>query len=383
MENKFGELLRKYRQARELTQRRLLDLLWDTETCDRVDSDGKIRHKYNEQDVSKWESGGTKPPEDVVDALEDILSTPRGLLLEAAGYDAAAELKKSRKGKSEGREETKVLLDLVKRWKEQLQYATSSQLLYEFGVKNLEVDVLGQVTENEEVFEMYRSALKVHSTPISALYRVPVELEEKEPLFARLRTQFAGDLVWELYESWGYKYYAYIKAFSSWFTNLERVIKAAFLENVDERLVDLVDAEPDRSLLLLKKELGGNVQQAADFERAMCLTSLVVGCDVLCLGFAQLSSNFCWFSEISSIRKFRSSLISYGEKLVRSYPFETGHYNRIAGVLLNNPDDPEDKLEVKAKTKDYLGRLVDLQEAQNKLRSHLSSLGGYFNERDV
>ncbi|GAI52633.1 unnamed protein product, partial [marine sediment metagenome] len=133
----------------------------------------------------------------------------------------------------------------------------------------------------------------------------------------------------------------------------------------------------------LKKELGGNVQQAADFERAMCLTSFVVGCDVLCLGFAQLSSNFCWFSEISSIRKFRSSLISYGEKLVRSYPFETGHYNRIAGVLLNNPDDPEDKLEVKAKTKDYLGRLVDLQEAQDKLRSHLSSLGGYFNERDV
>jgi len=389
MKNEFGKLLTKYRKARRLSSRGLLNLLWDTEICDREDSDGKLRHKYNEPDVSKWGSGTSKPPSDVVDALENILFIPKGLLLEAAGYHDAAELKKSHEGKSKGREETKVPSDLVKRWKEQLQYPTPSQLLYEFKLKNLEADVLSYATENEEVFEMYHSAQRVHAQRVhhkvatSTADRVLVELEEKEPLFTRLRTQFAGDSVWELYESWGYKYYAYIKAFSLWFTNLEGVIKVAFLANVDERLVDLVDAEPDKSLLLLKKELGGNVQQAADFECAMHLTSLVVGCDVLCLGFAQLSSQFFWFSEISAIRKFRSSLILYGGKLVRSYPFETGHYNRIAGVLLNNPNDPEDKLEVKVQTKDYLDRLVDLQEAQDKLRSHLSSFGGYFNERDA
>lgn len=94
MENKFGDLLREYRKAQRLTQRGLLDLLWDTEECDREDSEGKLRHKYNEPDVSKWESGSTKPPANVVELLEDILPTPRSLLLKAAGYHTEAELRR-------------------------------------------------------------------------------------------------------------------------------------------------------------------------------------------------------------------------------------------------------------------------------------------------
>jgi hypothetical protein len=94
MQNNFGELLSEYITRRKLTSRKLLEQLWDTEECDREGKDGRPRHKYNEPDVSKWKSGTTRPPAHIVELLEDILATPKGLLLEAAGYHAEAELVK-------------------------------------------------------------------------------------------------------------------------------------------------------------------------------------------------------------------------------------------------------------------------------------------------
>ena len=94
MRENFGSELKKYRELRHLTQRQLLQPLWDSEKCDRVDEKGQFLHKYNEPDVSKWESNTTRPPADVVDMLEKQLITPEGLLLEAAGYIAEAKLKR-------------------------------------------------------------------------------------------------------------------------------------------------------------------------------------------------------------------------------------------------------------------------------------------------
>lgn len=117
MEKNFGELLKEFREARGLTGRKLLELLWDTDEFDRTDADGLVRHKYNEPDVSKWESGTTTPPANVVEALEDVLPTPKGLLLEAAGYHAEATLRKLREGTREGRGEANAFADLLSQWK--------------------------------------------------------------------------------------------------------------------------------------------------------------------------------------------------------------------------------------------------------------------------
>ncbi len=46
---------------------------------------------YSKSDISKWEHGRI-PPEDIIKELEKILSTPKGLLLKAAGYTLGEEL---------------------------------------------------------------------------------------------------------------------------------------------------------------------------------------------------------------------------------------------------------------------------------------------------
>ncbi len=83
MVEKFGEILKKLRKEHHLTQDELLARLPDE------------RHQnYDLSEVSKWESGKRKPPEDVIEAFESVFSTPPGYLLEAAGYTKLAEYRR-------------------------------------------------------------------------------------------------------------------------------------------------------------------------------------------------------------------------------------------------------------------------------------------------
>ena len=50
--------------------------------------------KYTKGDVSKWENGYYRPPSEIVECLEDILRTPPGFLLDAAGYYEEAEYRR-------------------------------------------------------------------------------------------------------------------------------------------------------------------------------------------------------------------------------------------------------------------------------------------------
>jgi len=82
MTEEFGALLRKCRDSAKLSGKQLIK---------------KLRNagyeRYGRSDISKWEHGRL-PPEDVVEELEEILSTPKGLLLRVAGYYSAAEYKR-------------------------------------------------------------------------------------------------------------------------------------------------------------------------------------------------------------------------------------------------------------------------------------------------
>jgi len=88
MTEKFGELLRKYREKRGLSQWELYGEL------------AERRPRYtglrSSSIISRWESGTRKPPSyETILALEEILEVPDNLLLKAAGYPPA-------KGKQEG-----------------------------------------------------------------------------------------------------------------------------------------------------------------------------------------------------------------------------------------------------------------------------------------
>jgi transcriptional regulator with XRE-family HTH domain len=81
--SEFCKLLRRYRKERYLTQQALVD---------KLKSQG---YSYTGSIVSKWENGKRTPPADVVEALEDILESPKGWLLKADGYRAEAQARLS------------------------------------------------------------------------------------------------------------------------------------------------------------------------------------------------------------------------------------------------------------------------------------------------
>lgn len=80
MLQEFGILLKKCRLSAKLSQKQLIEKLREVGYEDR----------YGTSDVSKWEHSQKIPPEDIVEELEEILSTPKGLLLKAAGFTSAA-----------------------------------------------------------------------------------------------------------------------------------------------------------------------------------------------------------------------------------------------------------------------------------------------------
>jgi hypothetical protein len=77
----FSRLLSQFIKERRITQRTLIGNL---------KSQG---YSYTDAAVSKWVSGKRTPPADVVEAIEDILESPKGWLLKAAGYPADAQIR--------------------------------------------------------------------------------------------------------------------------------------------------------------------------------------------------------------------------------------------------------------------------------------------------
>ena len=73
MADEFGLLLKKHRKQAGLSQNQIVEGL----------RRARYEDRYSESDASKWEHGRI-PPEDVVEELEEILCTPKGLLLRAA-----------------------------------------------------------------------------------------------------------------------------------------------------------------------------------------------------------------------------------------------------------------------------------------------------------
>ena len=105
MANKFGELLRKHRKGVGLTQQNLAEKL--------AGRTGDNRCSFTT--VSRWESGIIRPPDHVVEALEEMLLVPKGTLLGAAGYREAAYYRKAT------RIHRTAVLNLIGRFKAQIR----------------------------------------------------------------------------------------------------------------------------------------------------------------------------------------------------------------------------------------------------------------------
>jgi len=188
MQEKFGDLLKKIRIKREMTQTRLVERIHDQHYT-----------KYSAADISKWEHGWYKPPEDVVALLEeDIFHLPEGLLLEAAGYLQTAEGRRV-SSRSHGRENHKDrLLKLIQRFEEEIQGVSL--------VRSIDAPEIGRIVEPGE----YDVALKTKRGDIvhykwqkgadgRLVFRCPAECE---PDFAYVKEHLDDSGLWHNYEQW-------------------------------------------------------------------------------------------------------------------------------------------------------------------------------------
>jgi transcriptional regulator with XRE-family HTH domain len=188
MEGKFGDLLKKTREERRMSQ---------TELVEEIHKQGY--EKYSAADVSKWEHEWYKPPEAVVELLEeDIFHLPKGLLLEAAGYLPAAESRRL-SSRSPGHENHKDrFLKLIQRFEEEIQGVSL--------VRSIDAPEIGRIVEAGE----YDLALKTKAGDIvhyrwqkdpdgRLVLRCPAECE---PEFAYLREHLDDDGLWHDYEEW-------------------------------------------------------------------------------------------------------------------------------------------------------------------------------------
>jgi transcriptional regulator with XRE-family HTH domain len=188
MQEKFGERLKEIRIEREMTQ---------TELVERIHKQGY--EKYSAADVSKWEHGRNKPPEDVVELLEeDIFHLPKGLLLEAAGYSQAAEYRRLSHSDSGHEEHKDSVLRLIQRFKEEigeLGWARSmDQPRISRVVEPGEYDIALEDKRGKVVHYVWEK----HPNADLEL-RCPAECE---PDFAYVREHLDDSGLWHDYEEW-------------------------------------------------------------------------------------------------------------------------------------------------------------------------------------
>jgi len=188
MEGKFGDLLKKTRRERQMTQAQLVE---------EIHKQGD-ELKYRAADVSKWEHGWYRPPEDVVEYLEDIFHLPEGRLLEAAGYLQTAEYRRL-SSRSPGRENHKDrLLKLIQRFEEEIQELGLARSIDQPKISQVvepgEYDIALEDKRGKVVHYMWEKHPNAHLE-----LRCPAECE---PDFAYVREHLDDSGLWHDYEEW-------------------------------------------------------------------------------------------------------------------------------------------------------------------------------------
>ena len=362
MVEKFGPLLRKWRKLSDLTQRRLVEEL-------RLAIENEC---YSKSDISKWEHGRI-PPEDIVEELEKILSTPKGLLLRAAEYQrlqaaeptlsqSAASLRLS----SAQQEERQRFLPLLQRWREQLEFLSIAQILREFYFQNRHTDLEHEGTEPEEVRQAYLRVIGRHWETIPRPPKAMLPIES-ESLFERLKSSYPDAEVWQAQELWDQACGIYYGAFSAWVVEVESVSELG-MELVALETGDSGDFDSKvRDARQLVKE---TKRAKSDVWLFFRLLALAVACDLLVLGIEEQRPCATWALEVEKIRKLRSDIVlaSMNELPQDFWLAGTNRPNALAKSLWDS-----DEL-VKEKTIALLKALERLQIAQNNVHDKVKAL---------
>ncbi len=307
MADEFGLLLKKHRKQAGLSQNQIVEGL----------RRARYEDCYSESDVSKWEHGRI-PPEDVVEELEEILSTPKGLLLRAAGYHSAAEYRRLQEAEPASsqvaldtqrqateHEERQKFLTLLQRWREQLEFLSIDQILRKFYFRNWRTDLKREGTEPEEVRQAYLRVSGRHWETIPRPPKATLPIES-ESLFKRLKKSHPDAEVWQAQESWDQACGIYYDAFSAWAVEVEYVSELGVgLAALEAGASGDLDGKLRNARQLVKE----TKRAKSDIWLFLRLLALTVACDLLVLGIEEQRPCATWAVEVEKIRKLRSDIV--------------------------------------------------------------------------
>ena len=368
MADEFGLLLKKHRRQAGLSQNQVVEGLRRAGYEDR----------YSEPDVSKWEHGRI-PPEAVVEELEEILSTPKGLLLRAAGYRSAAEYRRLQETEptpsqvaldtqrqATEHEERQRFLTLLQRWREQLEFLSIDQILRKFYFQNWHTDLEREGTEPEEVRQAY---LRVSGRHWETILRPPKAMLpiESEGLFERLKNSRPDAEVWQAQESWDQACGIYYDAFSAWAVEVEYTSELGMgFAALEAGAGGDLDGKVRNARQLVKE----TKRAKSDVWLFLRLLALTVACDLLVLGIEEQRPCATWALEVEKIRKLRSDIVlaSMNELPQDFWLASTNRPNALAKSLWDS-DEP-----VKEKTIALLEALESLQITQNNVYDKIKAL---------
>jgi transcriptional regulator with XRE-family HTH domain len=295
----FGALLRRYRKKEGLSQKQLIDSLRQTLSEER----------WGISDVSKWEHG-RMPKEEVVEQLEEILCTEKGLLLKAAGYYEAADTRRALEDDPTKREisideQHRELSDLLRRWREQLQFLSVTQMFHRLYLQTWRSEMELRGSEPAEIRELYLREWGRHfetfPRPLKAMLHI-----ESETLFHRLKKSYPDAELWKAQQSWDEAAGMYLEAFCSWAGELEYATELAMGLAVMDTATN---EDSDNSLQKARQLIQDAKKSRPDVRLILRLLVLTIGCDVLLLGIKEQRASPFWTLEVESIRSLRVDVV--------------------------------------------------------------------------
>lgn len=259
--------------------------------------------------------------------------------------------------------EPKELLSLLHRWREQAQYWSVDQVLRQYFIEGFWGGKLQRCTSGTQlVTEIYDAARRHHAHGQTPLDRVLLPVEE-EGLLHWLRQCYPTDAVWEAQDYWGQACAACFKAICSWYADTKLSVESLLAVFVKRGL-----PQEARDIVNMKDVLDQLKKKDANLVVYLDLASVVVCCDLLTLGIAELPSEPLWFSQVNKLKTLRDDVINHSTELPGDSRLALNNIHGSVWLFW------EFFTEVKENTRELVHKLQQQQDAQNDLRNKLMAL---------
>jgi hypothetical protein len=267
-----------------------------------------------------------------------------------------------------GFEEKQKFLELLDRWRQQLDFPSIGSFLNESRLRNLDDRLESEIVETLEFEQSHIRASARHWRTISKSLK-PVLAVENEPLFKQLQSRFPNLKAWPAQESWDKALLNYLEAFMSSVVEIE--ISAEM--DISSRLKGFPGEPVDVNVSETRELLQELKESKPALWKNLQLLKIVLVCDVFMLGINEQPTAAFWAVDLENLRKIRSAVDRRRMALSTDYdPWASRRAVDNMARYLRSHDDIRDKVSA------LLGAFAALKAVQGSVYLSLDAL-----ERDI